>query len=103
MRILRILAVAATAVMLTAAMPAAADSWKGNNGHGRHFKQNHGHGHWRHRDGRVVVYSGPRYVYYPPPPVYYTPPPVYYAPPPPPPVYYAPAPSISFGLTVPIK
>jgi len=110
MRILRVLTVAAAAIVLTAAMPAAADSWKGDNGHGRHFKQEHGNGHWRHRDGAVVVYGGPRYVYYPPPPayyappppVYYVPPPVYYAPPPPP-VYYAPAPSISFGVTLPIN
>jgi|SRR5689334_2017582 hypothetical protein len=72
---------------------------------------------WRHggysRGGVYFNFGGPIYTpyYYRPRPVYYYPPaPVYYAPPPP--VYYQPAPvygpvygppSVSFGISVPIR
>jgi hypothetical protein len=72
---------------------------------------------WRHggysRGGVYFNFGGPVYApyyYYRPRPVYYYPPaPVYYAPPP---VYYQPAPvygpvygapSVSFGISVPIR
>lgn len=103
----------AVSLLAVGVAPASADNNKWNNGHGnghgKHWKHNHGgwdgygggYGYYHQRPPKVIYYQPAPVYYAPPPPVYYQPAPVYYQPAP---VYYYPdRPRVSVDLVFPIK